>query len=76
MENRLKICIYIELALFFYRIYGYAVSLQVQSSFLVVVPFEVYYIINIPIKHIVVIISSDSIMIRNRNVNCWQSATK
>ena len=76
MVNHLKICICIELAFFFYGTYGYAVSLQALSRILVVVPFRVYYIINLPIKYVLVVLGSDSIMIRSRNAACHRSATK
>ena len=65
MVNCLKICICIELVFFLYGTYGYTVSLQAQSSILVVIPFRVYYIINLLTKHILIVISSDSIMIRS-----------
>ena len=70
MVNHLKICVYIELVFFFYGTYGYAISLQAQSSILALIPFRVYYIVNLPIKHILVAISSDSTMIRIRNAGC------
>ena len=56
--------------------YGYSISLQVWFSILVVVPFRIYYIISLPIKHIFVVISSDFIMIRNRNASYYRSAKK
>ena len=74
--KRLKVYICIELAVFFYGTYGYAVLLQDWSSVLVVVPFRVFYIINLPIKYVLVVISGDSIVIRSQNVGCCRSATK
>ena len=61
---------------FLYRAYKYAVSLQAQSRILVIVPFRVYCIINLPTKYILVVISGDSIMIISQNTVWHQSATK
>ena len=58
-----------QIGIFFNRTYGYAVSLQERSSILVVVPFRVYYIINLPTKHVPIAISSDFIVIRSRNAD-------
>ena len=79
-SKSLKVCIKlwisIKLAFFLYGTYGCGVSLQAWSSILVLVPFRVYCIINLPIKYILVIINSDSIMIRSRNTGFHQSAAK
>ena len=72
MENRLEICLCIELAFFFNGTYRYDVLLQVWFSILVVVPFKVHYIINLPTKHVLVAISSNSILIRSQNTGCCQ----
>ena len=57
----------IELTFFCYGTYGYAILLQAQSSIFLVVPFRISYIIKLPTKYVLVVISSDSIMIKNQN---------
>ena len=46
------------------------------SSILVVVPLRVCFITNLPAKHVLVVISSDFIIIRSQNMGCYKSATK
>ena len=78
--NHLKICIKfyicIELVFFPYGAYECAVLLQARSTILVVVPFRVYCIVNLPTKYVLVVISGDSIMIGSRNAGCRWSVTK
>ena len=61
---------------FFYGIYGCAVLLQVQVSILVAKLFRVYYIINVPSKYVLIVISGYSTTIRSQNMGCSLSVTK
>ena len=75
VEDCLTTYICIKLVLPSFGTYGYAVSLQARSSILVVVPFRVYYIISLPTKYVLVVISSNSIIISSRNTSCCWSVT-
>ena len=61
---------------FFYGIYGCIVLLQAWVGILVAKPFRVHYVIILPSKYILIVIGSDSKMIRNQNIGCHWSATK
>ena len=70
MVNHSRICVCIKLAFFFNGIHEYAVLLQAWVSILVLIPFGVYYIINLVSKYIIVAINSDCIVIRCQNAAC------
>ena len=52
------------------------VSSVMCGCILMVIPYSVQYIIGLPIRHVLITISSNSIMIGSRNVGCRKSATK
>ena len=61
---------------YFNGICGYVVLLQIWVRILVVVPFRVHYVISLPYKHVLIVIGSYSIIVRNQNIGYHQSATK